>query len=314
MNAEKSLGMVLFISLLAVCSTAAGQEKSQQGGPRGPQPGWTTLSRGGAVYQFDADLEEGGSYRTTRFNIEAGPGYVWDQRRSVSLSLSYSYDGYRFSAGEEGGISASNPWEDIHSFSLGLPIRWGISEEWSAILVPSVRSTGESGADFDETITAGAVAGFAYRFGDNLIIGPGLVANSGLEEDATVFPILFVNWQITERLSLETGRGLAATLGPGLTLNYRANERWSYLVGGRYEKLRFRLDDRDSAPGGIGEDASFPLFASITRSFYPGTTVSLVGGLDLGGELRQENSSGQTVAEETYDPAGFLGFTFNFRL
>ena len=55
MNAEKLLGIVLFFSLLAVSSTVAGQEKSQQVGSRGPQSGWTTLSRGGAVYQFDAE-------------------------------------------------------------------------------------------------------------------------------------------------------------------------------------------------------------------------------------------------------------------
>ncbi len=314
MNAEKLLEIALFILLLAVSSTATAQDQSQQGRTRGPQPGWATMSRGGAVYQFDADLEKGGSYRATRFNIEAGPGYAWDRRRSVSLSLSYTFDGYSFAAGDGGGMSASKPWEDIHSLALGLPIRWGFSDEWTAIFIPSVRSAGESGADFNETITAGALAGFAYRFGDNLTIGPGLGAVSGLEESATIFPFLLVDWQITDRLSLETGRGLAATLGPGLTLKYQANPRWSYLVGGRYEKLRFRLDNRGSAPGGVGQDISFPFFASVTYSFYPGTTLSLVGGLELEGELSQENSSGQTVAEETYDPAGFLGLTFNFRL
>ena len=108
--------------------------------------------------------------------------------------------------------------------------------------------------------------------------------------------------------------GWIARLGPGLMLKYRANAQWSFLFGGRYEKLRFRLEDSGNTAGGIGEDTAFPLFASASYSFSPATSVSLVGGVELGGELELEDEKGRTVTEETYDPAGFLGLTFNVRL
>ena len=302
----------LLLATLPIAAAAEEKPKSPPGGPPS-QGGWSTFSRGGAVYQFDSDLDEGASFNTTRANLEAGTGYRWNRQDSVSLALSYTYNGYSFSDVDEPGAFSDKPWDDIHSFSLGAPIRYGINNQWSSFFIPSVRSTGESGASFSDTVTGGILGGFAYRFGETLTIGPGIGVISQLEDNPTIIPILIINWKITDKLSLETGRGQAATLGPGLTLNYRANDRWSAAIGGRYEKLRFRLDSSDSNPDGIGEDSSFPLFGSVTHRFSPKSSVSLIGGVELGGELRQEDENGDRIASEKYDPAPFLGLTFNLR-
>lgn len=301
---------LLCLILLPVSLSAA--EKPEDQKRFGPPVGWSSFIRGGGVYQFDTDLDEGGSYDAKRFTIQAGHGYAWDPRTTVSLALGYSYDGYSFSQGA--GIAATDPWEDIHSISLGLPMRKGFGEDWSGFLIPSLRSSGESGASFDDTITGGVLAGFAYRFGDRLTIGPGIGIVSQLEDSATVFPVIIINWKITDTLSLETGRGLGASLGPGLTLNYQANRLWNFAIGGRYEKLRFRLDEDGVVPGGIGEDKSFPLFASCSYSFNPKTQFSLIGGVELGGELKLEDSDGDRIKKESSDPGGFLGLTFRVRL
>ncbi len=309
----KTLSSLLLTTLLlAAPDSALPQEEPQKRlGPAAA--GWTSFSRGGAVYQFDSDLDNGAEFSAGRFNLEAGFGYSWTRRNSAALALSYSLDDYSFSNQSAGQAGSITPWDDIHSLSLSLPVRWGVSERWSSFFVPSLRSTGESGAEFSDTISAGLLGGFAYRFGDRLTIGPGLGLFSELEDNATIFPILIIDWQITDKLSLETGRGLAATLGPGLTLNYQLNPTWNVAVGGRYEKLRFRLDTNGETAGGIGEDRSFPLYASVTHRFTPKAAASLVGGLELGGELRQEDEDGTRIASESYDPAPFLGLTFNIR-
>ncbi len=147
-----------------------------------------------------------------------------------------------------------------------------------------------------------------------MTIGPGIGAFTQLEESATVFPVLIINWKITDKFSLDTGGGLAATLGPGLTLSYRATPKLRIAVGGRYEKIRFRLDKDGSDPDGIGEDSSFPIFASCTYNINRKATVSLVGGVETGGELKLENSKGHTILEESYDPGIFSGITFRMRL
>lgn len=300
----------LFLQPVDLWASDGKQNQNQQGS----QSGWSTFIRGGAVYQFDSDLDEGGGYETSRFNIQAGHGYAWSRRTSVSLALSYSNDDYSFSKGEGFGISALRPWDTVHSISISAPMRRGLTDEWSAFFIPSLRSTGESGADFNDTLTGGAFAGLAYRFGERLTLGPGIGVVNQLEESASVFPVLIINWKITDRISLETGRGLAATLGPGLSLNYRASQKWSFAIGGRYEKLRFRLDQDGKIPNGIGEDTSIPLFANCTYSFSPKATLSLVGGVELDSELQVEDEDGNRIVKESGDPALFGGLTFSLRL
>lgn len=281
---------------------------------RGPKGGWSTFSRGGAVYQLDSDLDGGGSYNASRFNIQAGQGYAWNPRTSVSLALSYSNDRYSFSSSEEAGFSTLNPWDTVHSVSISTPMRRGMNDAWSAFFIPSIRSTGESGAEFSDTLTGGAFVGAAYRFGNRLTLGPGIGFVTQLEESASVFPVLIINWKITDHISLETGRGLAATLGPGLSLNYRASQQWNFGIGGRYEKLRFRLDKHGAIPNGIGEDTAIPLFVSGTYSFNPKATISLVTGVELDGELQVEDTDGNRIAKDSSDPALFGGLTFSLRL
>ena len=307
----RSICIVFFISYIVFSAGNSLAQQQEDRGRSGAPGGWSSFARGGAVYQFDADLDEGGSYDVKRFTFQAGQGYGWDPRTSVSLALGYSYDGYSFSRGS--GIGAAAPWEDVHSFSLGVPMRKGIGDDWSAFLIPSVQSSGESGSSFDETITGGVLTGVAYRFGEHLTIGPGVGVVSQLEDSATIFPVLIIDWKITDTLSLETGRGLGASMGPGLTLNYRADRNWSFSVGGRYEKVRFRLDDRGTVPGGIGEDRSFPLYAGFTYSYSPEIKLSFVGGVEFGAELAVEDSDGNRIMKESSDPGGFLGFTFSFR-
>ncbi len=305
----------LLVTLLS-CSlplTAAGQSQPETPPERQGPAAWSYFSRGAAVYQFDADIEDDATFNVTRANLEAGAGYRWNRQDSIGLALGYTYNGYSFSAGTQPGTFADKPWDDIHSLSLGVPIRYGINNDWSTFFIPSLRFTGEGDADAGDSMTGGLLGGVAYRFGETLTIGPGIGVFSQLEDSATVIPILLIDWKITDKLSLETGRGQAATLGPGLTLNYQFNERWSGAIGGRYEKLRFRLDGSGANGDGIGEDSSFPLFASVTHRFSPKASMSLIGGAELGGELRQEDRKGNRIASENYDTAPFLGLSFAMR-
>lgn len=84
-------------------------------------------------------------------------------------------------------------------------------------------------------------------------------------------------------------------------------------MGGRYEKLRFRLDNKGTSEGGVGEDSSFPLFVSGTYKVNPKTNVSLVGGIELAGDLILEDKDGSTIEEDSYDTGIFLGLTFKTR-
>jgi hypothetical protein len=278
-----------------------------------PDSKWSTFIRGGYVYQSDTDMDNNnGSFTAGRFFVQPGVMYSPNHTRSYSLAFGYGYDGYDFTG--ETGFGALRPWDDIHSIRLSTPIRFSKGQNWSFFILPTLRVTGESGADFKDSLTGGGFAGFSYRFNERLTIGPGIGFITQIEDDASIFPVLIINWKITDTLSLETGRGLGATLGPGITLNWRMTEQWHFALGGRYEKLRFRLDEKATTPSGIGQDTSFPLFGGITYNINPSARVSLIGGLETSGELQLEDHDGNVLDQQDYESVPFLGFSFYFRM
>jgi len=290
-----------------------GQGYPGKNGPQAkPDKKWSTFIRGGYVYQFGTDLDNSeGSFTADRFFVQPGIVYAPDHTRSFSIAFGYGYDGYDFKG--ENGFAALHPWDDIHSFRLSAPIRVNKGQNWSFLVVPTVRVTGEKSADLGDSLTGGGFTGFAYRFNERLTIGPGLGVITQLEDDASIFPVLIINWKITDTISLETGRGLAATQGPGISLNWSITEKLLLTLGGRYEKLRFRLADTAAYPGGIGEDKSFPVVGGITFIFNSSAKVSLIGGIETAGELQLEDHDGKVLKQQDYENAAFLGFSFYFR-
>lgn len=297
--------------LIAVPTIAKAGKISERNAGLASKIGWSVFTRGGYVHQMDTDIDNGGSFSVNRFFVQGGPTYVSDKGTSISLAVGYGFDGYNFSGNT--GFGGRNPWEDIHSLRFSIPLRWKINEQWTGFVSPTIRFTGEKEADFDNALTGGGFAGFSYRYGDRLTIGPGVAVLTQLEDSTRVIPILIINWKITDTLSLNTGRGIGATLGPGLTFDWRPSRAWSFSIGGRYERLRFRLDEEGTVPNGIGDDRSFPIFGGIVYSFTPMVRIGVLGGVEVGGELRLEDENGNTIIKENHDPAGFLGITFSAR-
>lgn len=276
----------------------------QPAAPAAESP-WSFSLRGGFIHHFETDLDKQGDFSINRFFIQGGPVYAPDHRRSVALTAGYIFDEYDFSDGLL--IPGQAPWEDIHTVRLGAPVRWDMENNWTLFALPSLTWSAEGGADRADALTGGAFAGAAYRFSDRLTVGPGVGMMSQLEESASVYPLLLLEWKMTDRLTLATGKSSAAMQGPGLTLEWRATERWHLLFGGRYEQMRFRLDERGAVPGGVGEKTSFPLFIGATCEISPKVRADIVGGVALGGELSLEDRDGRLMAKEDFEPAVFLG-------
>ena len=277
-----------------------------------PKIGWSVFTSGGYVHQFNTDIDnDGGSFSVNRLFVQGGPTYTTGKGTSISLAVGYGFDGYDFSGDK--GFGGSKPWEDIHSLRFSIPLRWEISENWRGFISPTLRYTGENGADFNDAMNGGGFAGFSYRFSDRLSVGPGVGVLTQLEDSTRVIPVLVINWKITDTLSLNTGRGVGATLGPGLTLDWQPPGSWSFSLGGRYESLRFRLDEDGEVSNGIGDDRAFPIFAAVAYSYTPLVRLSVLGGVETGGELRLEDENGRLITKENHDPAGFVGIAFSAR-
>lgn len=259
-----------------------------------------------AAHQPDASLEGGGELAVTRAFLEPGLRFALDPRLTLSFAVGASIDEYDFD-GAPGALGAEPPWDTIHGLRLGVGLRWFASDRWLVLGAPSLRFAAEEGASLSDGMQGGLIAGAAYRLSETLSIGPGFGLYSQIEDSPSAFPILLVRWRLAEQLVLETGRGLGATQGPGLTLAWRPDEDWELLAGGRYDQRRFRLDDEGPAPEGVGEERELSLFTSLSRALGKDARIGLFAGVALGSALKLEDAQGDELAEADLDSAPFVG-------
>ncbi len=293
------------VALAALATETFAQEQGAEAETKRPKKSWAITLRGGAVHQFETDIDDGGEFDIDRFFIQPGVRFQVSPTLGAGLTVGFGHNDYDFSGD---GFAGLNPWGTVRTWRFSVPLRWTPDDKWTVFGFPTLRFAGERGADFDDGIRGGFLVGVSYKFSDTLTLGPGVGVLSQIEDDVSVFPILVVDWQMTETLRLRTGRGTGATQGPGLTLEWRPTRAWSFGLGVRREKLRFRLDDSGIAPDGVGQDRSFPVSLSATYRFNRGLRVGLLGGLEFGGKLRIEDEDGDKIESTDYDTAPFLGF------
>jgi len=273
---------------------------------------WVFKADGGLVHQSDTDLKDGGgSFAVDRWFVSGGVDYEWDQRTSLGFSVGGGKSNYEFD--DLTSFGGGGPWDKVEDSRASITGRFGFGESAVVIISPTVRSNGERGADSGDSLTYGVFAAVAWQLSESLTVGPGVGIFSRLEDSARIFPVLAIDWDISERWNLSTGRGLASSQGPGLRLSYELNQDWSFGLAGRYEDIEFRLDEEGLAAGGIGRDQSFPLVAIATLKPNSMLTLSVFTGLELGGTLKLNNSEDINIGESDYDPAPLFGATFDFR-
>jgi len=293
---------IIFASLLYALPATAQQ---QQKGP------WFFTLDGGGVHQSDADLKDSaGGFSEDRWFVGAGVDYAWDQRTSIGISVGGGQSNYDFN--DETDFGGGLPWDKINDTRVTLNGRFGFGETGSVFIIPTLRFNGEKGASGSDS-TWGLFAAMTWRVRENLTIGPGIGIFSRLESGTKFFPVLAIDWNINDRWNLSTGRGMASSQGPGLTLSYKLNEDWAFGVAGRYENKEFRLDDEGPAAGGIGRDQSMPLVFTSVLTPNKNLNLSVFAGLEFGGKLKLRDSMDNPVAESDYDPALLFGATFEFR-
>jgi outer membrane scaffolding protein for murein synthesis (MipA/OmpV family) len=302
-RSTKTITAITLAALLYALPVAAQQ---QQHGP------WYFKIDGGGVHYSEADLKDSsGGFSKDRWFVSAGVDYAWSKRDSIGITLGGGQANYDFN--DESGFGGGAPWNKIDDTRVSLTGRFGLGETGTLMVIPSLRFNGEKDASSNDSRTLGLYAAVAWRLRENLTIGPGFGIFSRLENGTRFFPILAIDWDISERWNLSTGRGLASSQGPGLNLSYRLNDDWSLGLAGRYENIEFRLADEGPAAGGIGRDESMPLV--FTANLNPSKKLSLnvFAGVVFGGKLRIKDSMDVVVDESDYDPALLLGATFNYR-
>ena len=291
----------LFAALL-LCQPVAAQ--AQRSGP------WIFTANAIGVHQSEADLNDaGGSFNVDRWFVNGGVTFALGARTSLSATVGGGKAVYEF---DGNGAAGRDWWGNISDKRLSLVGRIGLGDKGVLTIVPTLRYNSEDGAGSGDSQTYGLSAAATWRLSEDLVIGPGIGVLSRLENGARVFPLLAIDWNISDRWNLATGKGAGSSQGAGLTLNYKFNDDWSFALTGRYEKLEFRLGNKGIAPGGVGRDRSYPLVVSADLTPNPRLRFSVFAGASLLGKLEVKSLSGNKIKSD-YDPALLVGASAEFR-
>lgn len=273
-----------------------------------PRLGWGYQIDGLAAYQGDADLSEGGEFSASRIFLRTTALYTFQDDTSLGVSASFGRLDYNFSQAN------NQPWEDIRDIRVAAPLRFGVGNATTVFISPQVRWDYQSGAEASDGRTYGVFAGVAWKLNERLTIGPAFGVFSQIEDnDIDFFPALLVDWDINDRWNLNTGSGIGATQGPGLTLSYALSDTMNLALSARYERIRFRLDDDGLAPNGVGEDKSIPVVISFGYNPNPGVSLNVFAGAELDGRLTLDDANGTELSRQSYDTAPLVGAAFRVR-
>jgi len=306
----RAIAVTLAVLLLAGSALAQEEKKPPTGGPPVPTGPVTSFKlEGAAVHQAGTDLEEDGDFNVNRFFIQPALDVFFSPKLQASFALGYSLDRYDFRGKK--GIAAAEPWDDVDTLRFTALTRYAIDDTWTLFGVPTIQFAAERGASLSDGFTFGVYAGAAWKASETLSIGPGAGFFSEIEDRGVFFPFLVIDWQIADQWSMGTGRGLAATRGPGLALEWTFADRWALGLGSRWEQFRFRLDDDGVAPDGVGEEESVPVFLMLSYRPAERSSVSLLAGMNFYGSVSVFDDRGKRLAGEDYDPTPFLGLAFS---
>jgi hypothetical protein len=277
-------------------------------------------------HQFKADVEDPGT-EIERDNAMFGLGHRFNLGEGTNLftMASYTLHGYDFSGngGPPGpGNGNKYQWDDVHRLVLAALVGHELTDEWRLLAGPLVRSHGEGGAEFGDTLTGGVILGFDYHPDPDFSIGLLLGVFSNLEDSVGILPVPVMNWSFAEDWKLETGLVSVFDPGVGAQLSWKVAETVAIGTGFSFQNRRYRLKDSTRATntnrpnrtddGGIGRESSIPIFGLLRWQPNKRSAVDVLGGVAVGGSLRVEDEKGRRIADDSYDPAPFLGLKANF--
>lgn len=258
------------------------------------------------IYQFESDLDSGGSFDVQRHFLRFDVSRSIDPHWMVGLGLSFDYERWDFSG--IGTLAGIDLWDEIVRPGINIPIIHATANGWRLMIIPSLEFTGASGAETSESLSYGTVLAVMHSFWPNLMIGLGAGIFNSLDE-WEVFPYLAIDWQINDMFKL-SNPFQAGPAGPaGLELVFTPTDSWEMGVGGGYRSYRFRLDDSSAVADGIGEVEFWATFLRVGLRLGERYRLDLNGGALFGGRIAIDDEDGNDLGETDYDTAPFVGVT-----
>ena len=191
---------------------------------------WSSSPTFEAHYAYTGGGDVSGGARGNFSSHEAGAtvkfaGVSKNKRHAASVYATYS----RLEADFD---SPTAPFGSLDTLKAAAFYHYGIDERWGVFANGLVGFSAENAQNWCDGAAGYVGAGATYAFSEKLRVGFGAAAYSRLQNDWLGFPVAFVEWKITEQLTLKTLSG--ATLmfdvfrDNSLVLNAEIEYRNSY--------------------------------------------------------------------------------------
>lgn len=294
------------ISLAQPSGQPSGPAKDAKGDGERP---WRISFTPGAQYSTAADLRTTtGDVSIARAGAALGLEIPVGDQSNLAFNLAWQHSWYDWDAATSlGGVA--NPWDDTDELDFGFRFSTRINDEWSWFAGLGANSSGEKGADFNDTLTYGGGAGVRWRVSDTLSLTGGLIVRTQLEDSASVIPILGFDWKFADQWSLTTEYKTSIFPAPGLFLKYQPCEEATLALGVSYQTHAFRLSDRDTPIEGIGRERRLPVELSLAWKLSPHATITGTAGVVVWQRYRLDTSDGTLIGQNEADPAGIFGLS-----
>ena len=262
------------------------------------------------AYEGKGDLDQGGDFSAWSTFLRAGVARDLGGGSGVGVTLNYDYTDYSFSNPVAfGGVA---PWNVVQRYGVAVPLSFGLSDGWIVGFVPSVDWFRENGAKSGDSIVWGGIVSATKRFADGNRLGLGVGVYDRIEKTG-VYPFLIVDWRLSDRWRVINPLAAGPTGPAGLELDYLLGGGWNLGVGGAFRSTRFRLSETGPVPNGVGEERGLPIFLRATYAIRDQMALHLYAGVVTAGELRVDDSSGNSLRKVDFDPAPFFAATFTGR-
>jgi hypothetical protein len=280
------------------------------GSAQAQETGWQPFFSVTPAYEGKGDLDQGGDFSVSR--ALARGGVTGQAAPGVRAGVTLSYDYHDFSFSNPAAFGGVAPWNIVQRYGVAVPLAFELRDGWSVGVAPSVDWFRENGADYGDALSWGAVVSGTKRFADGNRLGFGVGVFDRIEK-TSAFPFLIVDWRLSDRWRLINPLPAGPAGGAGLELDYLFGGGWEIGVGFASRSLRFRLSESGPVPNGVGEERGVPLFVRVTRDFGRQFAFHFWGGAVVAGEMRVDDSSGNRLRSEDFDPAPFVAATFTAR-
>ena len=311
----KSLSVLLLAGLAAPTLAQSFGDEEDVGIQIAPEKEIRFFATGNASFYSAAQSRSraGGELTSASITGAINAAIPVDEQTDATLSFSHTSTGYDFNNFGSFGGGRTDPIDYGMQYTLSGTITHTFDPQWSLFGGARIKSSGEVGADFGDTLTFGGFAGLMYHVHEDLSIGLAVSGFSQLEDDFELFPIPTIRWQIDDYWRFVLG-ATPTTGQPGAEITYHLNDAWE--VGGSItlDHKEFRLEeDNDELPDGVFEDWGIPIMFITTWKPEPNWSVSGQLGAVVYREVNLRDTNNNRRGDAILDPAFGIGISAEYR-